>query len=458
MTPAPIEESDTESEECACDCELPAPSPLSPPPPSTCPEELPRDQDYQDAQLLVHFHDAQKRHQLPRNEPDWHAGLQPRAFEGQYEYYTDESEGGPEYGRGAWSVVRPAKLKESVPRKASMCNSCFLSPPPTPEKQVTSRDNCVATKKCDVDLAKERIVAVKSPIKSLEDPKPLLLKEARILTYLQSCRPLEPALKANRYIVAFLGFRAPTFSLVYEALPLTLDAHCQQRMRAIKESFSTRTMMGPIVGANQWLHFAHQLISGLAFLHRHGVLHGDIKPKNILLRTMERSKKLGCGGSNREGDSTMSHFDPVYCDFSSARVTSPLSDDAHSKPNAAEEISAVTEAFTAPELLDAFYHSTPSQESPAIATATADVYALGTTLLLPATGEALYGNAKSGMQRLRMARAGTPLDFARQGEQASRIMRGNIVDRVVRCAVARQPRDRIDVRSWVRLVQAEMEG
>lgn len=52
------------------------------------------------------------------------------------------------------------------------------------------------------------------------------------------------------------------------------------------------------------------------------------------------------------------------------------------------------------------------------------------------------------MLKLAMAKEGRPLDFAQGGENASRVMRGKLVDKVVRGGLVRDVGRRNDVREW----------
>jgi serine/threonine protein kinase len=203
-------------------------------------------------------------------------------------------------------------------------------------------------------------------------------------------------------------------------------------------------MLEPMVGARQWLHFANRLVSGLSHLHKHGVIHGDIKPANVLLK-MASSRAPAPGGAHPDQPSMEDAdpfdgnilFDPVYCDFSSARV-----EQAGVVP---EEISAVTTSYTAPELLEALHQR---KEHRAVATVAADIFALGCTLLVPATGDELYHNINNNLHRITLARHGKPLDYARNGEQASRVMKGKLVDTVLLGAVEKEAAGRWSTADW----------
>lgn len=58
----------------------------------------------------------------------------------------------------------------------------------------------------------------------------------------------------------------------------------------------------PLVEKTIWSHLRH-LTLGLEYLHMHGIIHGDIKPENLLLtRSGEKGPRGGGGGKGREGE------------------------------------------------------------------------------------------------------------------------------------------------------------
>ncbi|KAI9795589.1 MAG: hypothetical protein M1825_001271 [Sarcosagium campestre] len=261
-----------------------------------------------------------------------------------------------------------------------------------------------------------RIVAVKAP--SAGASKSILATlehEARILTYLHRL------CNSKDYIVPFLGLDPESSSLVLASLPLTLSSFSETCGQQIRESYTTRKMYEPAVGTAQWLQLASHLIGGLQFLHSRLVIHGDIKPANILLRPSTGT------------DGTL--YDPIYCDFSSAAV-----------PDSPTPDLAITQAYTAPELLKAFM--TPSTTP--VPTAASDVFALGATLLMPAVGEELYASQPR-PRKLAMAMEGRPLEMQASTSQGSRIMPGTVVARVLREAVAAKVDHRCSVGRWLEI-------
>ncbi|KAL9632271.1 MAG: hypothetical protein Q9164_005423 [Protoblastenia rupestris] len=307
-----------------------------------------------------------------------------------------------ELGRGAWSTVYSAC-------EASPASSTTLppSPPTTPER---------SRKRSEKGLLAVKVLA-------RQDGRKVLEKEARIITYLHSHAT------AREYMVPFHGFDDARCSIILEAVPLSLQSHVKS---ACKAPISNSTMFNPIIGPSQWADLAASLIGGLAFMQSKNCVHGDIKPSNILLRL------------NTEGQMT-----PLYCDFSSSHVLSPgtILDEI-------EEASAVTTDYTSPELLELLYHRNGDR---AVATYASDVFALAVTLIFAATGESPYAGAQMEVQKVGMAKEGMPMEFARAGAQAARVMRRRAVDVVLRGAVEKDTTRRLGVQKWERVVRDTVE-
>jgi len=96
---------------------------------------------------------------------------------------------------------------------------------------------------------------------------------------------------------------------------------------------------------DQILQIAQNLANGLEYLHANGVVHGDIAPDNIMMR---------------------SALDPVLIDFGS----SLFNDDGNNDQRAPAKLRAVKDGYSAPELYNRMLH--PSTSS--------DIYSLGATL------------------------------------------------------------------------------
>lgn len=301
-----------------------------------------------------------------------------------------------ELGKGAWSNVYSAfEQTEDLARSAMPP----LTPPTSPESK--SRNY------------KAHVLAVKVPSERMAHK--VLKKEASILTYLHSRS------QARSYLVPFHGFEYISHSIVMDAIPTSLEALIKSTPLG---QLSTKTMFDPVVGAETWARLAEQLIEGLAFLQSVGCIHGDIKPANVLVRT----------------DDITGELTPLYCDFSSARVQPPNTSAAES-----EEITAATKDYLSPELLVLLLGRNGDR---AIATFASDVFALAVTLLAAAVGGSPYAGAQMEIQKLSMAKEGVPIEFARQGANGSRVMKGRAVANILGPAVEKDADKRISVEAW----------
>ncbi|KAH8693997.1 kinase-like domain-containing protein, partial [Talaromyces proteolyticus] len=305
-----------------------------------------------------------------------------------------------EFGRGVWSAVYKAKTRW-IP------HSSLLTPPPSP-------------------ATPSRVLAVKTPLR--RDAAPVLAAEARILTRLAATA------QADQHVVPFHGFVPASCSLVMSAIPLALSSHIEETALLAKQNFSTRTMLEPVLTMPAWKDLAAQLITGLDWLHTQaGVVHGDIKPHNILLLLRRRP--------DADPSTSSFQYSALFADFSSAH-------DIHLNSNnngSTAALSAVTPPFAAPELMTV----AAMKSSSPLSTPSSDVFSLALTLLAAATGDLLLYPGTSGMQRLAMAREGyRVLDFVRAGPHASRIPRGGVVESVVVPAVVRDARERVTAGEW----------
>ncbi|KAL9034412.1 MAG: hypothetical protein Q9214_007054, partial [Letrouitia sp. 1 TL-2023] len=333
----------------------------------------------------------------------------PQPSRKQYWILGSSSSGHEEFGRGVWSIVFRAIETQDL-------NSSQPLTPPTSPLNGSSRPST------------SELLAIKKPAR--RDAYKILRHEARILTYLHSFD------QAAAYLVPFHGYDASRSSLVFGAVPLNLDTHSATAAKSARANFSTKTMFDPVTGVQTWQSLAQQLIAGLAFLHSKGCIHGDIKPANILLRPGEKT------GSSQS-------FIPLYCDFSSATIEYDRLSQNAGQQQQQQQITALTPDFTSPELFSSLIGST----SNAVATPASDVYALGVTLLVAATGESPYAGVRLEMQKLSMAREGKVLEFARQGSQGTRIMRGRGVERCLKGALEKRVEERWEIKKWTEEVE-----
>ncbi|KAL8848725.1 MAG: hypothetical protein Q9221_006269 [Calogaya cf. arnoldii] len=329
--------------------------------------------------------------------------ISPRACTKSYQMSSYE-----ELGHGAWSTVyRASETPEMSPSR--------LPTPPTSPVSLSGKS------------AMGRVLAIKAPAR--KDAHDILHHEARVLTYLHSSG------RASEYLVPFHGYNATSKSLVMDAIPLNLETHAKSCLKRVRADFSTRTMFDPVCGSQQWQSLATQLIGGLEFLHSNRCIHGDIKPSNILLCPIE--------------DGTSETYTPLYCDFSSARI---FNDSDVSNIQEAQQITALTPDYASPELF------TSLQSKSAVATTAADVYALAVTLVVAAIGESPYAGASMEVLKLSMAREGKVLQFARQADQGTRIMKGKMVEQCLKDALEKDVGKRYTAKAWKDSVHIILEG
>ena len=336
---------------------------------------------------------AEVKKGIAHKELTWEETI-PRPYTKTYKFEDTSSSSQAEYGRGVWSVVYRALEVSSSP------SSDLPTPPTSPINGPPARDTLA-------------VLAVKAP--SRRDAYKILHHEACILTYLHSFPT------SCTYLVPFHGYDISTHSIILDPIPLNLDFHAKTAAASARTNFSTRTVFDPVIGLPEWSMLATHLISGLSFLHAHDCIHGDIKPANILLRR------------------TSGFYEPLYCDFSSS---------LHTHDPAPTEITALTPDYSAPELLSSL--TTPG--IPTLPTSTADVLALGVTLLFAAIGESPYAGARMEIMRLSMAKEGRPLDFARGGDQGARVRKGGSVERCL-IGAFRKEGERWGVEDWVEEVK-----
>jgi eukaryotic-like serine/threonine-protein kinase len=113
------------------------------------------------------------------------------------------------------------------------------------------------------------------------------------------------------------------------------------------------------LSAEQAARYMVSIARGVDVMHRHGILHGDIKPHNILIEQE----------SNR----------PLITDFGLAEL---LGEDG-----AGEVGMAGTPAYMAPELAQEALVNAPQEELEVLRTVACDIYSLGATLWSILTGQ-----------------------------------------------------------------------
>lgn len=290
------------------------------------------------------------------------------------------------------------------------------------------------------------LVAVKRPLNNISIPT--LRREAMILTIVENKTALS---SDHQSIVKFHGFDYSTNSLVLTAITgETLDDFVNTQRKDADNQTTMAARRLPVVGTTQWLFFCERLISACAFLKENGIIHGDLKPQNILTKPWE-----GIYGQGRyhwvDSREVVTLKEPIITDFSSSYV---VGNDGKI-PETEEPISAVTTIYCAPELLEAFRTppSSPSRqkkESPQTTAAAgpslvppkkvhprpfptfaSDLYALGITMAQAAIGSHPFIQSKNEMQRTMWIRQGDPIAFYRMDERTFRCKKNGIVDRLV---------------------------
>ncbi|KAF3492229.1 protein kinase domain-containing protein [Arthroderma uncinatum] len=347
------------------------------------------------------------------------------------EYRRGQDGGLIKYGEGAWSKVYSAISVEHA-------LSLNASPPRTPTRAISS------SPRLGPSSGDTTIFAVK--VASGRDAHPIICAEADILTYLHRL----PG--STAHIVPFHGYIPSLHAIVMTAIPLSFADYIKARSTEAAASFSTRTMFKPVVGTATWLSLASGLVEGLHWLHDvAGVVHGDVKPQNILLR--QRIPSINASTANTGNasinDKTVDAYDPLFVDFTSAHCL-------HANdmvPSSATGLSALSPPFTAPELL-----SVASLAAPEIVPApSSDVFSLAVTLLAAATGYVNIYPGADRMQRLAMSRDGhRVLDYIRSGDQGTRVPRKGIVERVISPAVLKEAERRVTAEQWLGTVRGEV--
>ncbi|KAG0131959.1 kinase-like domain-containing protein [Tuber indicum] len=296
-------------------------------------------------------------------------------------------------------------------------------------------------------------IAVKTP--STPASRGVIEKEAKILHYLATTLP-------DLKIAQFRGFDVSSSSLFMELVSMgTLEDFVEQRARELVVEKAEggnvmANMRRPVVGMGQWLFLAERLAAVFSQLKGVGVVHGDVKWSNILLREFRPT-------SGNPEDAAWAAcktklYEPVVVDFSSGHFHL----DGGELP---EAVNAVTTAFCAPELLESFISRpstsgsqitppvTPTSSSRASAVTTAaphplptfqsDLYSVALCLLAAAIGSEVYRNAGKFVGIY--VRQGNPVGWVRGDERGLRIGRGCVVLDVLKDCFGKVAEERIDV-------------
>lgn len=322
----------------------------------------------------------------------------------EVDYTHDNSDDKEILGHGAWSTVYRGAPKALRPTT----NYGLLTPPLTPSP------------------SSALVLAVKTPAR--KDAISIIRHEARTLTHLSFLDSRE------QRVAAFHGLLEAETSLVLSAHPLSLETHLKHCVEIARHNISMDTMSLPVLGSTpMWLDLATRLVSTLDWLHNEAmVVHGDIKPGNILLKPSPFGTEAF-------------PYVPLLIDFSSSQR---LDDDAIT-PNT---LSAVTREYTAPELLSISVLKDPNS----VATMASDVFSLAVTLLSCVTGEPLVYPGCNFMQRNMLASNGWQVisnvrNMCDYGPV--RIPKQGTVMRSLERAVLKKDMGRISARDWKDLLE-----
>ncbi|EFE39108.1 protein kinase domain-containing protein [Trichophyton verrucosum HKI 0517] len=371
----------------------------------------------------------------------------------KYRYGQDGSR--IEYGRGAWSNVYSAisidhaaslaKSPPQTPTRGSLASSPMLGPRNghTSSRSSSSSGNTHTT-----------VYAVK--VASGRLAHDAVAAEADILTFLHRI----PG--STAHVVPFHGYIASEHAIVMTAIPLSFASYIKTRAKDAAAVFNTRTMFKPVLGMATWLSFADKLVEGLRWMHEAGVVHGDIKPQNILLRPRVPSISISSSSSSSGGptatalnssgtidDTAANSFDLLFIDFTSSLYSHGSGVALNST---ASSRLATSLPFTAPELLSISSMTLPPTPAPS-----SDIFALALTLVAAAIG---YGEVYPGLERhraLALARDGhRVIDYVRAGEQGTRIPRKGVVERVISPAVLKDAGSRVATEHWLGIIRGEI--
>ena len=259
------------------------------------------------------------------------------------------------------------------------------------------------------------VFAVKIPARKQSNA--IILHEARILSLLAKNQG------ASEYIVPYHGFHEETKSIVMASMPFSLSSYMEFFTSNSSREQSSASKSSPIMGSASWLKTSFHLAKGLAWLHSHGIVHGDIKPDNILLPSLENTS-------------------PVFCDFSSARLLS-----SPAEPDVPSPTDALTTAYASPELLRSYRHG-------GMPTFASDVFSLAVSLVAVAIGEEPYAFIGSErMRKLAVIMDGMVLATVWNGPHALRVRKGGIVEQALGGALDKNPDARLSASEWVEALE-----
>lgn len=346
-------------------------------------------------------------------------------------YIQPDGPGSSDFARGRFS-----RVSRAIPAPPSPP----LSPRSPSRRTATaaavdadSVDNVTAAS-CSSLPAPGTLLAVKRPATGTKVETASLQAEAAVLSYISARTELK---ERREHIVNFYGFMPQQNALVLDMVDLTLEKYILD-----EKVCSAASSSDPVIGLEQWLHLTLSLTKGLEWLHQEaGVVHGDIKPANVMLRAKKHIHSSPPSSSLPE-DSFPYHA--IYADFGSAHILS-LSLDVSSSST----FSVGTPAFTAPELL--------SLRSPVkCPTKASDVFSLAATLVAAITGDVRLYEISSTVAMYHMAQNGHLILDNVRNSYPMRLLPRSMPVQLLKGAVAKSPEDRWTASEWTSLVQHEI--
>lgn len=306
---------------------------------------------------VLHSHDSRTDDLLldvtssfSSSEEDYSYPVSPEFPDGpfQYQLHPVQAVPKPYGGNHAFANPRLSKKAESQPPYAG---PHVAGAPLWRGGLILSPGGCLGRGSFyEVDRARTAtgdVVAVRSPLSSCSPN--LVLAEVSVFAKLNT--PGHPN------VLNLLGV-IPDYRLVFPAFDTTLGAYVNELARTMEKGTCDALidLAKPVCTRPVWLDWARQLASGLLYIHSKDIVHGDIKPENILM------------------DVQMNRL--VIADFSSAGCPPPCA-------------AAITPAFSAPEI-----------RAGSACTKESDIYSLGVTMAFCATGAEPYAEAKNPTQKL----------------------------------------------------------
>lgn len=277
-------------------------------------------------------------------------------------------------GSGRFSDVYIAQASGAdIDERMEDVNISLSTPPLTPISPRSSIDTPIRAsfEPFRSTTANDRVFAVKIPADRAAIS--VLKTEATILSYLESKKDSE------LHMVTFHGRDLRNNALIFDALPIALDEYITTRLNILPSHERALSIARSMPALSQ------DLCKAVTWLHRQRIIHGDIKPGNILLRYDDHASDKPT---------------PLLADFSASFHI----EDSETMQRSATA-GAGTYDFTAPELLQ---RAKPAPQ-PNFAS---DIWSLAMTALVVIIGCSPFAGASNRFMLLEMVKMGRPLDMA----------------------------------------------